>query len=383
MAHEITFERWGHKGKVDDKPDTDDTDSLAITFDLWGQDGAAAQPAKGDAAGLLLSTQVARPEPPGPVVPDPIQQLQAVPSQPAPSPTPEGGVGGIVSSGAWEVFRNIFPNLAHRGQDLNDDKSLILKPWREAAENIRKHPEQPVGSRGLDWAGAGRFLKEGLKAVHGTIGENIGPVFRDVNLVDRLLGPVVEAVAQTPESTLDEGVASEFWKMLKNTPEIATRWWEIFKAVQRGEDDVSLVRDATMAFVERGLIKPEHASLMAGFFSVASNPVVMHSLFSKTVPAVGKAIERAGARAKEAFSVRAMQKSTTLTGEMPGVSRPGLTESGRTNLQNWLERPTVVRQYAPTPAEAAAQQTVAAATKAIPKVTMPARPAFIEAGQPA
>ncbi len=350
--------------------------------------------------------QAAQPDPLGPPVPDPIQQLQGIPAiqqpqaaqgqagtfgapllstdvpgQPVPSPLP-ANAETIIPGGVWEVFRNFLPHLARRVQDLNDDKSLILEPWKKAIENIRERPEQPIGSRGLDWAGAGHFLGQGLKALVGTVGENVGPIFDDVNLVDRVLGPAVEAVAQTPEHTLDEGVVSEFWKTLKKTPEIAERWWEIFKANQRGEANSSLVRDAAMAFVDKGLIKPEHTALLTALFSVVSNPVIMHSLLFKTAPGVGRALERTGARVKESFGVRSLQKSTTLTGEMPGVNRPMLNENGKTMWNKFVKRPSIVRAHTPTAAETAARQTLDTASKSIPPVTMPARPAFVEAGQP-
>ena len=190
------------------------------------------------------------------------------------------------------TFKQVFPNQARRVEQIADDPSTLLAPWKRAVQNIRAYEGKPIYEPGLDWGAMGNWLKEGGKAILGTFGENIGPILHDVNIPSRVLGPMVEAVAQTEESALYTGPVDEFILTVQKSPEIAKRWWEIFRDVQLGDAEADLVKQSVAAYVEKGAIKPENAPYLAALFSIASNPVIMHSALTRDLPALGRAIEK-------------------------------------------------------------------------------------------
>jgi len=203
------------------------------------------------------------------------------------------------------TFKQVFPQQARRVEEIADDPSVLLQPWKRAAENMRARGRKPIWEPGLDWGAMGNWLWQGGKAVLSTFGENIGPILKDVNIPARVLGPIVEAVAQTEEHAPYSSPANEVLLMLQKSPEIAKKAWEIFVDVQLKDGDADLVKQAVAAYVDKGVIEPDNAGYLAAFFGVFSNPVIMHSVLTRDLPALEQAIKRRFPNAMAKMQARA------------------------------------------------------------------------------
>lgn len=205
--------------------------------------------------------------------------------------------GREIASPVHEIFRNVFPQHSARLERIAEDPGVLAEPWERAAKRMRERPERPVWTTGLDWGAMGQWLAEGAKAVFGTVAENLSPILQDANVPARMFGPLVEAVAATEETQPDEGVVSEFLQTVSRSPDIAAKWWEFFKRDQEGQAPPALISYAVAEYVDAGVIKPEHAPYLGAFFSLAGNPVIMHAVLTRDVPALGRAFETLGKKA--------------------------------------------------------------------------------------